>query len=148
MPRYAIFLTAIITLLGIAPAFAEQKLDVVATFSILGDFVQNVGGDRVSVSTLVGPNGNTHVYTPAPTDARMLADAKVIFVNGLGLEGWLDRLIQASGTKAPIIVATKGIKPRESAGKANDDESHGGMILMPGNLSITLKPTSKTFAVR
>ena len=125
MPRYAIFLTAIITLLGIAPAFAEQKLDVVATFSILGDFVQNVGGDRVSVSTLVGPNGNTHVYTPSPTDARKLADAKVIFVNGLGLEGWLDRLIQASGTKAPIIVATKGIKPRESAGKADDDERRG-----------------------
>jgi zinc/manganese transport system substrate-binding protein len=125
MSRYVIFLTAIVTLLGIAPAFAEQKLDVVATFSILGDFVQNVGGDRVSLNTLVGPNGNIHVYTPSPTDARKLADAKVIFVNGLGLEGWLDRLIQASGTKAPIIVATKGIKPRENAGKANDDEGHG-----------------------
>ncbi len=94
MSRYAIFLTAIVTLLGISPAFAEQKLDVVATFSILGDFVKNVGGDRVFVNTLVGPNGDAHVYTPSPTDAKKLADANVIFVNGLGLEGWLDRLIR------------------------------------------------------
>jgi zinc/manganese transport system substrate-binding protein len=124
LPRYLLLLTAIM-LLGIQSANADKKLDVVATFSILGDFVKNVGGDRVNVNTLVGPNGNTHVCTPSPTDARKLADANVIFVNGLGLEGWLDRLIQASGTKAPIIVATKGIKPRENARKANDNESHG-----------------------
>jgi zinc/manganese transport system substrate-binding protein len=125
MPRYALFLTAIVTLLGIQSASADVKLDVVATFSILGDFVKNVGGDRVFVNTLVGPNGNTHVYTPSPSDAKKLADANVIVVNGLGLEGWLDRLIKASGTKAPIIVATDGIKPRESAAKASDDEGHG-----------------------
>jgi zinc/manganese transport system substrate-binding protein len=114
MQRFAIFLTAIVTLFGFQSARADEKLDVVATFSILGDFVKNVGGDRVFVSTLVDPNGDTHVYTPSPTDAKKLADANVIFVNGLGLEGWLDRLIPASGTKATIIVATKGIKPRES----------------------------------
>jgi zinc/manganese transport system substrate-binding protein len=125
MQRFAIFLTAIVTLFGIQSARADEKLDVVATFSILGDFVKNVGGDRVFVSTLVGPNGDTHVYTPSPTDAKKLADANVIFVNGLGLEGWLDRLIPASGTKATIIVATKGIKPRESTGKVNDDGDHG-----------------------
>src|SRR6202021_3565100 len=94
-------------------------------FLILGDFVKNVGGGRVFVSTLVGPNGDTHVYTPSPTDAKKRRDANVIFVNGLGLEGWLDRLIPASGTKATIIVATKGIKPRESTGKVNDEGEQG-----------------------
>jgi hypothetical protein len=61
MQRFAIFLTAIVTLFGIQSARADEKLDVVATFSILGDFVKNVGSDRVFVNTLVGPNGDTHV---------------------------------------------------------------------------------------
>src|SRR5712692_10448831 len=125
MSRYAIFLTAIVTLLGISPAFAEQKLDVVATFSILGDFVKNVGGDRVEVATLVGPNGNAHVYAPSPGDAKKVADAKLVFVNALGFEGWLERLVKASGTKAPIVVATKGIKPLERAGDRGHDHDHG-----------------------
>jgi len=125
MPRFAIFLTAIVTLFGIQSARADEKLDVVATFSILGDFVKNVGGDQVVVNTLVGPNGDAHVYTPSPTDAKKLTEANVIIVNGLGLEGWLDRLIQASGTKAPIIVVAKGIRPRENAANGDDDRGHG-----------------------
>jgi zinc/manganese transport system substrate-binding protein len=96
---------------------------VVASFSILGDFVRNVGGDRVVVETLVGPNGNAHVYAPSPNDAKKAADSKLVFVNGLGFEGWLERLVKASGTKAPIVVATKGIKPRERAG--DHDHDHG-----------------------
>lgn len=127
MSRQAILLTAILTLFGTSIAHADQKLDVVATFSILADFVKNVGGDRVAVQTLVGPNGNTHVYTPSPADARKLAEAKVVFVNGLGLEGWLDRLIQASGTKAPVVIATTGIKPREKANAAHAAHAHGGV---------------------
>jgi zinc/manganese transport system substrate-binding protein len=103
----------------------KTKLKVIATFSILGDFVKNVGGDRVEVVTLVGPNGNAHVYAPSPTDARKVADAKIVFVNGLGFEGWLERLVKASGTKAPIVVATKGIKPRERAGGQDHDHDHG-----------------------
>ena len=86
-------------------------MNVVASFSILGDFVRNVGGDRVSVTTLVGPDGDVHVYTPAPADAKKIADAKLVVINGLGLEGWLPRLVQASGSKAPIITATNGIAP-------------------------------------
>lgn len=125
MLRQAVLLAAILTLFGTSVGRAEQKLDVVATFSILADFVKNVGGDRVAVKTLVGPNGNTHVYTPSPADARKLAEAKVVFVNGLGLEGWLDRLIQASGTKAPVIVATAGIKPREKANAAHAAHADG-----------------------
>jgi zinc/manganese transport system substrate-binding protein len=94
-----------------SPARAQNRLSVVASFSILGDFVSNVGGDRVSVTTLVGPDGDVHVYTPAPADAKKVADAKLLVINGLGLEGWLPRLLQASGSKAPIITATSGIAP-------------------------------------
>ena len=103
------------------PALGQDRMNVVATFSILGDLVKNVGGDRVEVSTLVGPNGDVHVYLPTPGDARKLAAAKVVFVNGLGLEGWLTRLISASGTKASIVIASKGIKPR----KMKDEHDSG-----------------------
>jgi zinc/manganese transport system substrate-binding protein len=106
-------------LLGAGPSFAQEKLKVVATFSILGDFVRSVGGDRVELAVLVGPNADAHVYAPTPNDARTLAAAKVVVSNGLGFEGWMDRLIKASGTKATIVVATKDIKPRKAAG------SHG-----------------------
>jgi len=104
---------------AIAPARAQERLNVVASFSILGDFVRNVGGDRVDVTTLVGPNGDVHVYEPAPADARKVADAKLLVINGLGLEGWLPRLLQASGSKAPIVTATKGIAPLKSGSAAD-----------------------------
>jgi zinc/manganese transport system substrate-binding protein len=103
------------------PSVAQEKLKVVATFSILSDFVKNVGGDRVDVQSLVGPNGDAHVYQPTPSDAKTIADAKVVFVNGLGFEGWIARLIKASASKAAIVTATKGVKPR----KAEDDHGHG-----------------------
>jgi zinc/manganese transport system substrate-binding protein len=114
-------LIAFALLLPHAPAGAQEKLKVVVTFSILADFVKNVGGDRVTVSALVGPNSDAHVYQPAPGDAKTLAEAKLVFANGLGFEGWINRLVKASGTKAPMVVATKGIKPR----KAADDHGHG-----------------------
>ena len=98
------------------PAAAQEKLKVLATFSILGDFVRNVGGDRVDVSTLVGPNSDAHVYAPAPADAKRVADAKVVITNGLGFEGWMSRLVKASGSKAAVVVATKDIKERKAAG--------------------------------
>jgi zinc/manganese transport system substrate-binding protein len=95
----------------VAPVQAQQPLKVVASFSILGDFVKNIGGVRVEVTTLVGPDGDVHVYAPAPADARKVADAKLLVINGLGLEGWLPRLLQASGGKAPTVTATEGIAP-------------------------------------
>jgi zinc/manganese transport system substrate-binding protein len=104
---------------AIAPARAQERLNVVASFSILGDFVRNVGGDRVSVTTLVGPNSDVHVYTPAPADAKKIADAKLVFINGLGLEGWLPRLVQSAGGKAAIITATAGIAPRKLGSDAD-----------------------------
>lgn len=94
-------------------AQSAGKIPVVASFSVLGDFVQEVGGDKVEVKALVGPNGDAHVFQPSPADAQSLAAAKMIVVNGLTLEGWMTRLIEASGAKAPVVVATKGITPRE-----------------------------------
>ena len=122
--RQALAATALAALFVAPGARAQDRLNVIASFSILGDFVKNVGGDRVEVGTLVGPNGNAHVYAPSPGDAKKVADAKLVFVNGLGFEGWLERLVKASGTKAPIVVATKGIKPLERAGEHGHDHDH------------------------
>jgi len=94
------------------PAGAQEKLKVVATFSILADVVKNVGGDRLAVTALVGPNSDAHVYQPSPSDAKTLSEAKVVFANGLGFEGWMERLIKASASKAAMVVASKGVKPR------------------------------------
>ena len=95
------------------PAHAQERLKIVASFSIIGDFVRNVGGESVSITTLVGPDGDAHVYTPAPADAKKIADAKLVIINGLGLEGWLPRLVQSSGGKATIVTATANITPRK-----------------------------------
>jgi zinc/manganese transport system substrate-binding protein len=106
---------AIISLMGSASgvaAEAGERLKVVASFSILGDFAQEIGGEHVSVVTLVGPNGDAHVYEPTPMDLKRVSEASVIIINGLGLEGWITRLIDASGTKAQIAEASKGVVPR------------------------------------
>lgn len=102
-----------------APARAQERLNVVASFSILGDFVRNVGGDLVSVTTLVGPDSDAHVYSPTPADAKRIADAKLVFVNGLGFEGWLPRLVKSAGGKATIVTATAGITPLKSGSAAD-----------------------------
>ncbi|MBX9650737.1 MAG: metal ABC transporter substrate-binding protein [Xanthobacteraceae bacterium] len=109
--RRSIWLIALALLAAAAPAHAAERLNVVASFSILGDLVRNVGGDRVNVTTLVGSDGDAHVYVPAPIDAKRIAAAKLVFVNGLGLEGWLPRLVQSAGGKATIVTATAGIAP-------------------------------------
>ncbi|MGD0849906.1 metal ABC transporter solute-binding protein, Zn/Mn family, partial [Bradyrhizobium sp.] len=106
-----LWLICLVLVTSAVPLRAQERLNVVASFSILGDFVRNVGGERVSVTTLVGPDGDVHVYTPAPADAKKIAEAKLLVINGFGLEGWLPRLLQAAGSKAPIITATKGIAP-------------------------------------
>jgi zinc/manganese transport system substrate-binding protein len=111
MRRIQFWLIGLVLVTAAYPVRAQDRLNVVASFSILGDLAKNVGGDHVSVTTLVGPNGDVHVYTPAPADAKKVADAKVLVINGLGLEGWLPRLLQASGGRAPTVIATKGIAP-------------------------------------
>src|SRR6201996_3060428 len=118
MRRYLLLLGLVLSL-GANPAQAQARLNVVASFSIIGDFVKNVGGDRVEVTTLVGPDGDVHVYTPTPADVRKIADAKLLVVNGFGLEGWLPRLLQAAGSKATIVTATTGIAPLKAGSDAD-----------------------------
>jgi zinc/manganese transport system substrate-binding protein len=115
-------------------AHAQDRLDVVTSFSILGDFARNVGGERVHVTTLVGPNGDVHVYTPAPADAKRIADAKLVIINGLGLEGWLPRLVQSAGSKAIIVAASQGIAPRKLG---LDADPHGWQSVVNAKIYVT-----------
>ena len=104
-------LFAVIILTAIANAsLAEDRLQIVASFSILGDMVEQVVGDLADVTTIVGPDADAHVYQPSVADARAVADADIIFVNGLGFETWSDTLISESGTSATVHVATAGVK--------------------------------------
>jgi zinc/manganese transport system substrate-binding protein len=93
-------------------ARATGKLNVVASFSILGDLARQIGGGAVSVETLVGPNGDVHVYDPKPKDLRTLMSAGLLVRNGLGLEGWMDRLTGAAGYKGKVVVAAEKVTPR------------------------------------
>jgi hypothetical protein len=88
---------------------------VVASFSILADLARQVGGDRIEVVTLVGPDGDAHVFQPSAQDARRLAGASLVLVNGLGLEGWIERLLQSAAAKAPVVVVSQGVKPIREA---------------------------------
>jgi zinc/manganese transport system substrate-binding protein len=117
MVRFWLAALALIAVTDLARA--ADRLNVVASFSIIGDFVRNVGGDRVNLTTLVGPNSDSHVYVPAPADAKKVADAKLVFVNGLGFEGWLSRLLKAAGGKASVVTTTAGIAPLKVGSEAD-----------------------------
>ncbi len=109
-------LTSFILSSMVQPAHAQDnaaRLKVVATFSILGDLARNVAGDRADVVTLVGSNSDIHVYTPTAADAQSVRSARLLIVNGLGLEGWLPRLIESSGSKASVVTASNGVVPRK-----------------------------------
>ncbi|MEI8700310.1 zinc ABC transporter substrate-binding protein AztC [Mesorhizobium sp. ISC15] len=99
-----------LTAFGASAALAEP-LTVVASFTIIADFAKNVGGDRINLTTIVGPDGDAHVYEPSPADAVAMAGADVVLVNGLHFEGFLQRLVDASATKATIAVLTKDVTP-------------------------------------
>ena len=109
-------------------AFASEPIQVVASFSILADMVQQVGGEHVNVTSMVGPNSDAHVFNPTPADARRLAEAKLVVINGLGFEGWMNRLVKSSGYRGPVVVASKGVKslPMVEAGHGHGhSHSHG-----------------------
>jgi zinc/manganese transport system substrate-binding protein len=118
-------------LLFTLPASAQDApsgtLRVVASFSILGDLVRQIGGERVAVTTLVGPDADAHVYTATPGDARAVGEAGLIVVNGLKFEGWLDRLVKSSGAKATQVVASGGVNSltMPDAHGAGDRHGHG-----------------------
>lgn len=118
------FVLLALSLISTAPARAQNKIEVVASFTILADLVRNVAGDRAQITTLIGPGGDAHVYTPSPADAKRIAAARLVIVNGLGFEGWLPRLVKSSGSKATVIEASRGIKPLEAADADHDHKDH------------------------
>lgn len=110
--RLAVGLLVLILALGISGAVAQDEpLKVIATYSILGDIVQNIAGDNIELTVLVGANGDSHTYAPSPQDVTALAEADLLFENGLEFETWLDELYEASGSTAPRIVVSDGIEP-------------------------------------
>jgi zinc/manganese transport system substrate-binding protein len=121
--RIATFLGAATMLSAVALPATAADLKVVASFSIIGDFAQNVGGDRIELTTLVGPDGDAHVYEPKPTDAVAMAGADVVLVNGLQFEGFLQRLVDASATKASIVELTKGVETLKMEEEGHHDEA-------------------------
>lgn len=122
MSRFAIscFLIVIAMLTSPLPGRADESLRVVASFSILADLVREVGGDHVAVSSLVPVGREPHEWEPLPRDIAALSEADLVVVNGLGLEGWLDRLIAASGYRGPVLVASREVTPIVSASGAPD----------------------------
>lgn len=104
-------------------AGAEKTVKVITSFSILGDMVKNIGGERVQVTTLVGADGDVHAYEPTPAAAKSVNEADLVVVNGLGLEGWVDRLIKASGYKGTVAVASFGVKPRNMKGDSKNSQA-------------------------
>ena len=118
-------LLAAALLFAVSPASAQTKLKVVATFSILGDLVAEVGGDRIDLAVVVGADIDAHTYQPKPTDARTLAAAQALVSNGLGFEGWIDRLAKAAPFKGRPIVATAGVAILEAAPSHGHSHAHG-----------------------
>lgn len=116
-------LTLALAALFAAPVTMAKTVDVVVSFTVLGDIVKQVGGDHVKVKSLVGPNGDPHTFEPTPQDSEALAKADLVFVSGLGLEGWMDRLVTASGYRGQPVVASAGVITRsmEDEGKTITD---------------------------
>ncbi|MER2520335.1 MAG: zinc ABC transporter substrate-binding protein [Bdellovibrionales bacterium] len=116
---------AIITCLPSYAHAASTPIRVVATFSILGDMARQIGGDSAVIKTLVGPDGDAHTYKPTPHDSLALASADLVIVNGFGMEGWIDRLVSASGFKGRVVIVSEGVSPRQIDEEDGADGSHG-----------------------
>jgi zinc/manganese transport system substrate-binding protein len=114
---------------ALAQSAADKPLRAVASFSILGDLVRQVGGEHVAVDVLVGPGADAHVFQPTPAQARQVAQAQVLFSNGLGFEGWMSRLLKTAGYKGKQVVVSQGIAPLKEAGHGGHSHghSHGGV---------------------
>ena len=122
MLRALLFLLAVFIA---KPLVAAEPLPVVASFSILADLTQRVGGERIKLHTLVGPNADSHVYQPTPADAKALAQARLVIINGLGFEGWIERLVKSSGYRGPVVVASRGARTLK-APRHDHHHDHGG----------------------
>jgi zinc/manganese transport system substrate-binding protein len=118
---------ATISLALLTGAAFAAPIPVVASFSILGDMVKQVGGDRVAVTTIVGPNADTHVYEPKPQDAVALGQAQAFFVNGLGFEGWFDRLVEATRFEGKVVTVSDGVHSHAMAEEdGHEEHAEGG----------------------
>ncbi len=137
--RFVCVLIAAAFITGPAAAQGPVKgpVKVVASFSILGDFVKNVGGVHVDVADLVGPDGDPHVFEPSPADASLVTAANMVVVNGLGLEGWLDRLVAAANPHALVVVATRGITPRQRADDSARQDPHAWQSVTNAKVYVT-----------
>ncbi|EIK93914.1 periplasmic solute binding protein [Pseudomonas sp. M47T1] len=112
MKRHYLAAAAVFSLSAFSALAQAKPLETVASFTVIADMVKTVGGDHVHVTSLIGPNGDPHVYEPTPADAQALRHADITFVSGLHLEGWMDRLITASGYQGTPVVLSTGIKAR------------------------------------
>lgn len=140
--RYACCWLWIITSFLATDSFANEaasKIKVITSFSILKDLVQNIGGEYVEVESLVGPDEDAHAYQPTPKDVKKLAHADIIFVNGLGFEGWIERLIEGNAEKVPIVTVTKDILPQYRKGSVTPDPHfwHNPLLVQKAIKTIT-----------
>jgi zinc/manganese transport system substrate-binding protein len=122
LTRRSLLASAALALAFAAPLSAETRLPVVASFSILGDMVAQIGGDRIDLTTLVGPDADAHMFQPAPADARALSQAGLVVMNGLDFDTWMIRLIEAGGYKGPVVTTAEGI---EAIAFGDDQDDHG-----------------------
>lgn len=134
MPRP--LLPALAALLALAAPSFGAEVNAVASFSILAGMVRQVGGARVAVTAIVGPDADAHVYEPTPADAAAVAGADLFVVNGLGFEGWMDRLVEATGYTGPLVVASAGVTPRAAADEPGEADPHAWQDLRNGVLYV------------
>lgn len=152
LPRRRATLAALaLGLAALTPSLhAQAPLRAVASFSILGDIVKEVGGDRVAVDVLVGPGADAHVFQPTPSHARLVGQAQVVFANGLGFEGWLSRLLKTSAYKGRSITVSQGIQPlKDEAGHGDHHQGHSHDDVDPhawqsvGNVKVYVRNIAK-----
>ena len=147
---FAHFSAAVLAASSLLPTLvnAAETLPVVASFSILGDLIKVVGGDRVKVTTLVGPDEDAHAFEPKPADAKAILAAKVFVINGLNFEPWAQKLAKSANYKGITLLASNGIKPRSmptEPGHAHaDTDPHGWQD--PTNVVIYVKNIVKSLS--
>ena len=112
---------AVIT--GLVSSASATPLNVVASFSLLGDMTRRIGGARIRVHTLVGEDADAHVYQPTPADAKTIAQAVLVVTNGLGFEGWIERLIKSSGYRGKVLAASSGVHTIKRSGMGDAGHS-------------------------
>ena len=129
LPSPSLLLACVALILLPVPALADddERLSVVASFSILADIAQHIGGDRISVQALVGPDEDAHAYQPRPSDARQVRDADLLIANGLGFDTWLERLALSAGRTRPLVLASDGVAAIPHTGHAHHGHDHGAL---------------------